>query len=106
MRLTFDPTGPLYTIAVTLDGPWNAAPVFAMKFDGRRPIFIQTDRFGLTDDDRTLSVADKGFGNVSNGLQFNDSATALLGNQAASVSLEGAAEPVAAFRACAEAGIA
>ena len=106
VRLTFDPDEVLYTIAVSLDEPWIESPIFAMRFDGNRPIFIQTDRYALTDEQRTLNVADSGFGNVLDGLQFNARATAILGDQSASVSLEDAAEPVAAFRACADAGTA
>lgn len=100
VTLTFDPTQPLYSVTVTQPQPWPEADVFAMRFDGPAPLAIGTDRHQLDPTGRSVTVTDTGFGNVLNGLQFNDAATATLGDRSVSVSLEGAAEPVAAFRAC------
>lgn len=100
VELTYDPTAPLYTISITRDVPFAQAQVFSMQFNGPAPIAISTDRHRLSNNNRTVSVADVGFGNVLNGLQFNQTATATLGDQAVTIPLEGAADPVAAFRAC------
>ena len=48
-----------------------------------------------------LTVTDRGFGNVLDGLQFNEAATAFSGDTAVTVPLAGASEPVQAFRDCA-----
>jgi hypothetical protein len=98
--LTYDPGTPLYTITVTHPDRWTEAPAFAMRFDGQMPIAIGTDRHEIDASGRSVSVTDSGFGNVLNGLQFNTTATATLGAQSVSVSLNGAEEQVAAFRAC------
>jgi len=99
IRLTYDPGGPLYTITLTREeAPWPAAPAFALQFAGPRPNLITTDRH--VTDGASLSVADRGFGNVLDGLQFNDTATALTGDAAVSFPLGDAAPAVAAFRAC------
>ena len=100
IKLTFDPTQPLYSIALTQTTPFTPAPVFAMRFDGPMPIRIATDRHQMSADNQTVSASDSGFGNVLNGLQFNLTATATLGDQTITIPLEGAADPVAAFRAC------
>ncbi|MBW4707107.1 hypothetical protein KX928_04835 [Roseobacter sp. YSTF-M11] len=99
--LTFDPTRPLYSITLTLPTRWPEADVFGLRFTGPAGRTLSTDRHRLSDDDRAVTVTDTGFGNVLDGLQFNGTATALLGDRAVSVSLKGAAEPVAAFRRCA-----
>lgn len=99
IRLTFDPGGPLYTITLTrAEAPWPEAALFALQFSGPRPNLITTDRH--VTDGRSLSVTDRGFGNVLDGLQFNDTATALTGDTAVSFPLDDAAPAVAAFRAC------
>jgi len=100
VRLTFDPAVPHYTITLTTPDPWPVAPSFAMVFDGPRPNIIRTDRHVLSPDRRALSVTDRGFGNVLDGLQFNGTATGISGPAAVTLSLEGAAPEVAAFRAC------
>ncbi len=102
LKVTYDPAVAIYEIRLTLDGqPWPRAPVFAIRFDGPAGLTISTDRHRLSGGDRTLSVTDTGFGNVLNGLGLNDTATMLLGDRAIGIPLEGAAEPVEAFRACA-----
>jgi len=99
--VTFDPAIPEYAIALTLaDGVWPVAPVFAITFDGGWPLTIQTDRHVLSDDARTLTVRDTGFGNVLDGIGRNGMATALLPGVAVAVPLTGAGGPLAEFRAC------
>jgi hypothetical protein len=106
ITLTYDPRVPLYTVTVRQAAPLPDAPVFSMRFDGPSGLTISTDRHGLSGDRRAVTVADSGFGNVLNGLQFNEMATALLGDAALSFPLAGAEEPVAAFRLCrAEPGV-
>lgn len=100
VELTFDPTGPLYSISLTQAAPFVDAPIFSMQFAGQQPISISTDRHQLSNEGRTVTVVDRGFGNVLNGLQFNHTATATLGTQVMSFNLADAADPVAAFRAC------
>jgi len=107
VRLTYDPATPEYTITLTRrDEPWVTAPNFSLRFDGPRPIFISTDRHTLKAGNAALSVADRGFGNVLDGLQFNRTAVAVTGDQAIAIPLDGAAPEVAAFRACATAPLA
>jgi hypothetical protein len=102
LRLTYDPALPEYTITVTLKGAvWPDAPVFAMRFDGARPNTIATDRQVLSEGGTALTVTDRGFGNVLDGLQFNETATAFSGDTAVTVPLAGASGPVQAFRDCA-----
>jgi hypothetical protein len=99
--VTFDPGIPEYAISVTLaEGRWPEAPVFAIAFLGPAGLTITTDRHVLSADGRTLSVTDRGFGNVLNGLERNAGALATAGGTTAPVSLDGAVEPVRAFRDC------
>ena len=100
VALTYDPTEPLYTISITTEAPWPAAQVFSMQFAGASGLTISTDRQTFSVDRRTLTVSDRGFGNVLNGLQFNDTATATLGDVSVRFTLDGAAQPVADFRQC------
>lgn len=101
VRLTYDPSIPEYSIAITPNQPWPEGPIFAMRFDGPRGNMISTNRHQLSNSGTTVTVIDRGFGNVLNGLEFNDTATALLGDRSVTVPLEGAAPEVQAFRACA-----
>ena len=100
VRVTFDPAIAEYAIAITPDHPWSTGPVFAIRFDGPRGLTITTDRHAILDNGATLTVTDRGFGNVLNGLEFNETATALLGDRAVVLALDGAAPAVRAFRAC------
>ena len=100
VELTFDPSAPLYSITVSQTAPLPDAPVFAMRFDGPVGLTISTNRHTLSGDGLSVTVEDVGFGNVLNGLQFNQTATALLGGSEIAFPLAGAAGPVAAFRAC------
>lgn len=106
VRVTYDPASRDYAIALTRSAPWPGAPLFAIRFDGPRGLTISTTRQILSNGGRTLTVTDKGFGNVLNGIEFNETATALAGNTAARVPLAGAAPHVRAFRACATGGLA
>ena len=98
--VTYDLQRSEYAIAITVEPSWEPGPVFAMQFEGGATNFITTDRHQLSNDGATLTVTDSGFGNVLNGLAFNRTATALLGERAVVFSLDGAAEAVEAFRAC------
>lgn len=100
--VTYDPAIPEYAISISLDRSWRDSSVFAIQFDGPRGAIISTDRHVISGDGGTLTVTDSGFGNVLNGLEFNDTATAMLGDQAVAVSLDGAESAVPEFRACAE----
>ncbi|MDJ0824836.1 MAG: hypothetical protein QNJ16_04970 [Rhodobacter sp.] len=106
VTVTYDPRqAEAYAIAVTQPAPWPAAPVFSIHFDGPRGLTISTARHRLSNDNATLTVSDTGFGNVLNGLEFNATATAVLGDTEVPVSLEGAAPAVREFRACSEGGL-
>lgn len=99
--VTFDPVPSTYQLAITLDEKaWGPAPSFGMSFEGGQELTIGTDRQVIQDD--TLSVSDRGFGNVLNGLEFNERVTAFTPSLAVVFSLEGAAKPVQQFRACTE----
>ena len=90
VELTFDPTKGLYSIAISrAAGTWQPAEVFSILFAGPRELVISTNRHSLDGD--TVTATDTGFGNVLYGLEFNDSATAILGDQRVTVSLDGAA---------------
>jgi hypothetical protein len=81
VRLTYDPSLPEYTIAIRLSEPWPEAAVFAMRFEGPRGNMISTSRHVLSEDGLTLSVRDRGFGNVLDGLEFNVSCAGRRGRQ-------------------------
>jgi hypothetical protein len=100
VRLTYDPSLPLYSISIRRAEPWPEGPVFAMRFEGAQPNMITTTRHVLSEEGRTLGVTDRGFGNVLDGLEFNDVALAFAGTAVVALDLSGAAPEVAAFRAC------
>lgn len=100
VKLTHDPSAPLYSITIRTFSAWPDAPVFGIRFNGPAGLTITTDRHEISPDRRALSVTDRGFGNVLNGLQRNDTATALLGDTAVTFSLDGADAPVEKFRLC------
>ncbi len=95
-RVTFD--GTLYALHLTRAEGWSEAPFFAIRFDGSAPLTISTSRHVV--DGPRLTVTDSGFGNVMNGLEFNHSATALIGDLALQIDLTGADAPVRDFRDC------
>ncbi len=92
-----------YSIMVTSPVPWPDASSFSMRFEGQRGLTISTDRHRLSNGGRTLTVTDTGFGNVLNGLEFNDRAVAVSGGSEVGFPLDGAAPEVQALRACAQA---
>lgn len=99
--LTHDPARPLFTLEVTLkQGTWADSDWFAMRFDGPAGRMISTNRHRLSPDRRTLGVADTGFGNVLDGLQFSNIASAFTDSATAAFALKGAEGPTKAFRAC------
>ncbi len=107
VELIYDPAQPLYSITVTRrEDPWAPAQFFGMTFSGERPNTISTSRHVLADDGASLTVTDRGFGNVLDGLQFNESAIAFTASgQSVPLSLDGAAPEVEIFRTCADAGL-
>jgi len=88
-------------VTVTYDPalPPDAAQ-FGLTFNGPRGLAIGTSRHVLSGDRQSLTVADTGFGNVLDGLQFNDSATATTGTAVVTFDLTDAAPAVEAFRNC------
>ena len=100
IELTYDPAIPLYSVTVTAPQPLAEEPVFSMRFIGPRGGMISTPRHTFNADGTAVTAEDSGFGNVLDGLQFNDTAEAVLGSTTLTFPLQGAAEPVAAFRAC------
>lgn len=100
IRLTYDPAGPLYSITVTTPAPWPEAAVFGIRFDGASPNTITTSRHERDAAGHSLTVTDRGFSNVLDGLEFNSTATAFTGPAATVIDLTGAAPEVRAFRLC------
>lgn len=101
VRVSYVPDLARYGITITRQsGAWTDAPLFALRFSGMRDLTISTDRHSYSEAGRALTVTDRGFGNVLNGLEFNDTATAILGADEVSVSLAGAAPEVRRFRDC------
>lgn len=96
-KVTVTHDGQIY--AIQLDAPqgWPDAPVFTIRFVPNGPV-ISTTRHRITG--TVLEVTDSGFGNVLNGLQYNQTAEASLGDTTVAFDLSSAADPVAAFRAC------
>jgi hypothetical protein len=107
VTVTWDPRQPEpYAIRIDRAVPWPDGPVFSIDYAGARPLTISTSRHRLSEGGTALTVTDRGFGNVLDGLEFNATATAILGEAQAPFPLDGAAEPVRAFRACTEAPMA
>ncbi|MEX0277704.1 MAG: excinuclease ABC subunit B [Ruegeria sp.] len=100
--LTYDPAQPLYTLTITRkDGGWTQTPWFAMRFDGPNPIEIATPRHVLSGNAASLTVTDTGFGNVLDGLEYNQTAYAFTQDGSTVFPLDGAAPQVRIFRDCA-----
>jgi hypothetical protein len=107
VTVTWDPRqAESYAIRIEGPAPWPVSPVFSIDYTGPRPLAISTARHRLSEDGRAVTVTDTGFGNVLDGLEFNTTATAVMGGARVPFSLAGAAEPVRAFRACTEAPLA
>ncbi|MEJ6402789.1 excinuclease ABC subunit B [Yoonia sp. 2307UL14-13] len=99
--VTFDPDLPEYRIAITLpSGVWPEAPIFGIAFDGVRSFVIQTDRHMLSTDGTTLTVVDRGFGNVLDGLEFGTRAVAFAGEASVNIPLDDIGPAIRAFRDC------
>ena len=101
--VTYDPRGPEYAITLTRATPWPQEPIFAIQFEGPRGLTISTSRHQLSEGGRVLTVTDRAFGNVLDGLQYNDTARALTGSATLAVPLEGSTPAVEAFRNCPQA---
>lgn len=105
--VTYDPAITEYTITITLsEGRWSDDAVFGMAFANNRPISIQTDQHSISPDGRSITVKDRGFGNVLNGLEFNSRAYAILGDQTVGIDLIGIGPAITAFRNCPAANLA
>lgn len=102
VRVTFDPAAGEYAIEITPDRPWSPAPLFAIQFAGPRNLVITTTRHEISAGGASVTVTDRGFGNVLDGLEFNHTAIALLGDQVVVIGLDRAGPAVRAFRACTE----
>ena len=104
LTVTYDATAS-EPYAIEISSPDIApAPVFGIRFSGGTNLTITTDRHSV--EGSSVRVSDRGFGNVLNGIEFGDTATALLGNTVIPFSLEGADAPMQAFRACTETPVA
>lgn len=101
IRVTYDPSLPEpYAIELTRPDAWPESETFGLRFNGPAAGTIGTTRHRLSDDGRTLTVTDTGFGNVLDGLANNGTATALAGPLQLPVDLTGARPAVEAFRTC------
>lgn len=101
VMVTYDPVDGDYAIHLSREDGWPEAGLFTMRFEGPRGLTISTSAHMIEPEDtRTLTVRDRGFGNVLNGLNFNQRAVAVLGDLEVAVSLDGAAPAVEEFRAC------
>lgn len=100
VELTYDPTVSVYSFSLTQKHSFLSAQVFSLQFSGGMPLAISTDRHRIINMKRTVNVTDSGFGNVLNGLQFNHTLTATLGQQSIEIPLANSASKVAAFRDC------
>lgn len=101
VTVTYDPITEDYAIALRLrSSTWPDSPTFGMTFLGSDPRQIGTSRHELSEDRTVLTVRDRGFGNVLDGLEFNSVAVAQAGDLGFEFQLLGAADPVAQFREC------
>lgn len=101
VRVAYDTSTQTYSISITSSRLWRSGPIFAMRFDGPQSNMISTNRHVISDDGMKLTVTDSGFGNVLDGLEFNQTATAVLGEQTLTFGLETAGPAVREFRECA-----
>ncbi|SLN46442.1 hypothetical protein [Pseudooctadecabacter jejudonensis] len=101
IAITYDDSLPEYALFITLrQGEWPASASFEMTFQGGIPVTIGTTRHVISADGATLSVRDRGFGNVLDGIEFNAGLAALAGGARVTADTRDAAEAVQAFRAC------
>lgn len=104
--VTFDPSSGIYALSARFlenhPADWPESDVFFLEFDGPHRLRLATDQHIYSDDMKELSVSDRGFGNVLDGLEFNDFAEVISGDMSATVDLTGAAQEVRKFRDCGE----
>ena len=101
VAVTYDHGTGLYEIGVTLtSGTWQPSATFGMRFANELPITIGTDRHRLSQGNTRVSVSDRGFGNVLNGLEGNSAALAFTQVQQVAIDTAGIQTPMQAFRAC------
>jgi hypothetical protein len=101
VRVTYDPALGEYAIVLTrARGAWPDAAGFAITFRGAGGLTISTSRHVLSEGGRTLTVRDRGFGNVLRGLEGGLTARAFAGAAEMEIDLAEAPPVVAAFRAC------
>jgi hypothetical protein len=101
LTVTYDASLPEYAIEITLEnGTWPEAPAFGLAFAGGDALSIGTNRPMISGDGRTLTVKDRGFGNVLNGLEFNTRAYAMADDFTVGFDLTGIKEAITAFRDC------
>lgn len=100
VTLTHDPEGPIYSITITTPTPWPEGPVFSITFVGDNPLRITTNQHVLSDDNRAVTVVDRGFGNVLNGMEFNETAIASLAGREVPFDLSAVDAPMQPFRTC------
>lgn len=100
IELTFDPGLPLYSLTISRNTRLPQVEPFVMRFIGPAGRVISTDRHEFAKGGTSMTVKDSGFGNVLDGLQFNQTAEAILGDTTLRFPLEKAANAVAAFRKC------
>lgn len=104
LEMTFDSGTGTYRIALTTAAPWPPGAIFGIRFDGPFAMTITSDRQLIEDGGRTVAVTDTGFGNVLNGLEFNEMATPFLGGQGVAIPLAGAGPAIRSFRECVRTG--
>ena len=101
ITITFDPAVPEYALFLTRHtGPWPDSDTFTIQFLGGQELAIGTTRQTISPDGRTLSVRDRGFGNVLDGIGQNTSLEAILGDTTVRIGTEDAGPALAAFRDC------
>ncbi len=101
ITVTYDASLPEYAITITLaETTWPDALDFGMAFAGGDALSIGTNRQIISGDGKTLTVKDRGFGNVLNGLEFNTRAYAMAGDFTIGFDLNGIKPAITAFRDC------
>ncbi len=100
IELTYDPAKPLYSVTISRAAPLPNVEPFTMRFIGAAGRVISTRSHTFNDEKTAVTAQDQGFGNVLDGLQFNNTAEAILGTTTIQFPLDGAAEPTAQFRKC------
>lgn len=98
VTVTYDASLPEYAIHLDRAAGWPDVAIFALRFEGPRGMSISTGQHVVQG--TRLTVRDRGFGNVLNGIAFNFRAIAVLGDLEVPVDLSGAAGPMQDFRAC------